>query len=39
MRVAKYLAYPPVAAGRDQEYVIHYNNQAVSEEIVVMDAY
>jgi hypothetical protein len=24
MRGAKYLAYPPVAAGGDQEYVIHY---------------
>jgi hypothetical protein len=27
MSGAKYLAYPPVAAGRDQEYVIHYINK------------
>jgi len=41
MRGAKYLAYPTVAAGRDQEYVIRYvnNSQVVTEgEMVVMDA-
>jgi len=33
---AKYLAHPPVAAGRDQEYVIHYinNNQVVTEGVI-----
>jgi len=27
MRGAKYLAYPPVTVGRDQEYVIPYINK------------
>jgi len=42
MRGAKYRAHPPLTAGRDQEYVIHYinNNQVVTEgEMVVIGVF